>query len=277
VHVEFATRLQVISDLAASTVVRIGVTAVAIRRRGRDYLVTVREGDATRSITAKALVIATGRLWHFGLDHPFPTTYRRLEIGIRVEQAAQEFVFAEHSDLDPKWIYRFERPHREYRTFCCCRNGTIVRANTRAGTLLSGRADCSPTGRSNFGLMVRYLQPTLGVQMSGMQSFTCEAAALMQDTQLLAPSLGIRASCDLSAALRLVDRDAGEGQLAVATLHGPCLEGVGGYGTLTDGRLHLQGDERVWVVGDATGIFRGLVPSLVSGAYAGLAIASELQ
>lgn len=49
-------------------------------------------------------------------------------------------------------------------------------------------------------------------------------------------------------------------------LIGPVIEGVGFYPKL-DGDLKLASKRDCWVVGDATGIFRGIVASLLSGFY----------
>ncbi|NNC73015.1 MAG: hypothetical protein HKN78_09090 [Sphingomonadaceae bacterium] len=54
----------------------------------------------------------------------------------------------------------------------------------------------------------------------------------------------------------------------------PAIEGTGCYpGTDLDLRI---GDELIWCCGDVVGRFRGLVPALVSGHYAGLAVADHL-
>ena len=62
--------------------------------------------------------------------------------------------------------------------------------------------------------------------------------------------------------------------LSGATLHGPCLEGVGYYPAVDSG-LRLAGLP-IWVAGDTTGIFRGLTAALVSGYFVGLQVIQEL-
>lgn len=37
----------------------------------------------------------------------------------------------------------------------------------------------------------------------------------------------------------------------------------------------MEDDPDMWILGDATGLFRGLVPALVSGAFAGMSIARD--
>jgi hypothetical protein len=49
-----------------------------------------------------------------------------------------------------------------------------------------------------------------------------------------------------------------------ATIHAPCIEGVGDY-PVTDG--HLEAAPAVFVAGDACGRFRGIVASMISGRY----------
>lgn len=226
-HVDFLPRLETISGLAENLDIRVGVTVTGVER-GHGYVVAALHEGRQQVFTARSLVVATGRLWNHGLQYEIPTAFRRYEIGVRVEQPAEQFVFKDHPDLDPKWVYRLPSPSREYRTFCCCRNGTLVRASTRAGVLLSGQADGVPTSRSNFGLMVRYLEPTDEPWQAGLPAFAVEASELLTDADALAPYLGRAASLDLANALRLVNTDVGSG-LETATLHGPCLEGVGLY------------------------------------------------
>ena len=57
-------------------------------------------------------------------------------------------------------------------------------------------------------------------------------------------------------------------------LHGPTIEGVGDY-PATLPSLRVPGAP-VHVVGDASGKFRGIVAAMVSGYYAGNAVAAEL-
>ncbi|CAF5105641.1 unnamed protein product, partial [Rotaria sp. Silwood1] len=49
------------------------------------------------------------------------------------------------------------------------------------------------------------------------------------------------------------------------TLKGPIVEAVGGY-PLLDQHLKVPG-EKIWYAGDATGLFRGIIPSMLSGLF----------
>lgn len=58
-------------------------------------------------------------------------------------------------------------------------------------------------------------------------------------------------------------------------LIGPTLEGVGWYPKV-DGDLRLL-DAPAWVAGDACGLFRGIVASLISGHYAAAGAIQDLE
>ena len=53
-----------------------------------------------------------------------------------------------------------------------------------------------------------------------------------------------------------------------ARVKGPCIEGVAYYPKL-DENLRLTNKKPMWVSGDATGIFRGIVAAMISGFYVG--------
>ena len=60
----------------------------------------------------------------------------------------------------------------------------------------------------------------------------------------------------------------GASRFAGASLHGPTIEGTGEY---PDVDSHLKIPKvPIWVAGDASGLFRGIVAGLISGYYVGL-------
>ena len=64
-------------------------------------------------------------------------------------------------------------------------------------------------------------------------------------------------------------------EIGEINLIGPTIEGVGMYPQLKDD-LSLTGENRIFVAGDSTGIFRGIIPSMMSGIYVALSILKEL-
>jgi uncharacterized FAD-dependent dehydrogenase len=230
------------------------------------------EGGFVRASTA---VIASGR---FGplRDAVAPKTFRRVEVGMRVEQDAARFALdAERVAglLDPKWIRRSPDGRVEWRTFCCCRHGEVIETRFDGLSSVSGRADGPHTDRSNVGLNVRFLD--VGEASDALASVTraaekeplrIAASELLENPGSSAVSrrLGRMIAADLAAGLEAFAEDL-DADVSEATLHLPAIEGVGYYPAVD---TTLKVASGIWAAGDATGVFRGLVPALVSGRLA---------
>jgi uncharacterized protein len=160
-YVSFEDRHELISTLA-STVSRLttDIRVVNLSHTRGIWRLSFERGD---SIYAHSVILTTGR---YGpllmLDALPPATLRflRVEVGVRIEQNADEFFLAKHPQLDPKYVWRDASKAVEWKTFCCCRNGLVAWTAFQDIYSASGRADCPPTGRSNIGYNVRFLQPS---------------------------------------------------------------------------------------------------------------------
>jgi uncharacterized protein len=232
-----------------------------------------------RRIRASAAVVATGRFGPLDGVRGVDTRFRRVEVGMRVEQGADEFAMdlpPYSSLLDPKWIESSSDGRLEWRTFCCCRRGEVVDTLFGDLTTVSGRADGPETDRSNFGLNVRFLDEpeALDALRSILTAargapLRVEAAELLDERQdgRVAKAIGATVAGALAAGLEALGEATGR-SFRAARLHLPALEGVGYYPVVDD---TLRVAPAVWAAGDATGRFRGLVPALVSGRMAALA------
>lgn len=267
-YLDLQERKKIIDRLAAKVNILPDTNVTEITQNSAGYKLKCITADKTFIITTERLVIATGRLWESGISHPFPVSFRRVEIGVRLVQPSDDFIFQSESQLDPKYIYK-NSESTEYRTFCCCRNGRVIAAKTRGGVFLSGAADGPKTNQSNVGIMVRYKQP-LAYTPDFIDKFSISLDHVRMDNSLLERYYGPKITTDILKALKLLEDETGR-NLAGASIEGPCLEGVGNYPTVKEGSLKIIG-HNAWVIGDASGIFRGLVQALVSGAYVGLTI-----
>lgn len=159
---------------------------------------------------------------------------------------------------------------------------------------VSGRADVSPTQKSNIGLNVRLLRFDQRIAADLFEklqkckepfSISLSDALLHQNTHPTLISIyGEQLSGFLSFGLRKLSekfpsllRSAAEGKLI-----GPCIEGVGMYPDTDDDLRVIASDERssksrCFVAGDANGKFRGIVAALISGRYVASCIAQELR
>jgi uncharacterized protein len=235
-------------------------------------------------LSAGAGVIATGRFGPLDGLAAVPGRFRRVEVGMRVEQDADSFALDRGSFgdlLDPKWIRESPDGKFEWRTFCCCRGGEVVETCFDGLTTVSGRADGPPTGRSNFGLNVRFADAGEGLDAlefalreARQPALALEASELLDSprTGPVAERLGASASGALAAGLQALGAHLGQ-SFHGATLHVPALEGVGYYPPVDD---TLRVAASIWAAGDATGVFRGLVPALVSGRMAAVAACETL-
>lgn len=238
------------------------------------------------TVRGRTAVVATGRFGPLQAIPEVPTRFKRVELGMRIEQPASRFALDKaslRSLVDPKWTKVSRDGALEWRTFCCCREGEVV--TTAFGDLqtVSGRADGSRTQRSNFGLNVRFMDTEAAVaalaqsieMSSGRLPSRLSARELLSDPLRngLADRMGARTSAALAAGMDELASDL-EVDLEDALLHFPAIEGVGYYPAVDPS---LKAGERVWVAGDATGKFRGLVPAMVSGWMVGAqaAVASK--
>lgn len=242
----------------------------------------VRDG-ARHTLDATVIIGSGGRFFPLLAEHTpgVPMEFRRVELGVRIEGPSGHPFFGElveaGGSIDPKWIVPGP-DGLSWRTFCCCVEGEMIPVEIGGHVLWSGRTDVPPTGRSNIGFNARFgdadAAPSLDSLPAGVRCEALELARVLTDPGLLAPSLGQRGAEVVTEGLaRLADRF----PIALVTapepltLWGPTVEGVGRY-PRTDPHLQVA-DLPLFVAGDATGRFRGLVAAMVSGAYVGHRVA----
>lgn len=269
--------------LTGTKAFRVGVGSGGSMAVGlRPATATGADGDDT-TVHCKALVLAGGRFGPLSCDVRLKGVrhiFRRLEMGVRIEQPVGDFFLRDQRALDPKFLWEDESGRYSWRTFCCCRDGRVVATDFDGWVTLSGRADCPPTGRSNVGFNLR-------VSNEGDAALLWRGASLLSKEAQPAPwiplvdfltmrgpytsgtlrhRLGERGTALLAEGLgRLTDR-VGAGRLTDALVSGPTLEGVGHYPWT--GRELMADGHPVWAVGDTTGRFRGITAALVSGFFA---------
>lgn len=231
-----------------------------------------------RRFLGRTGIVASGRFGPLRAVEGLPSEFRRVEIGMRVEQRADRFVLNAESVaalLDPKWVRRSPDGRREWRTFCCCRRGEVVETCFDDITTVSGRADGPPTDRSNFGLNVRFLEVAEAedalarvMEAARRPALRVQAGDLLEGgtASRTVDAFGANVADALAEGLTALGDDLGV-DVWDATLHLPAIEGVGYYPPVS-GSLRVR--SAIWVAGDVTGVFRGLVPALVSGRLAAM-------
>lgn len=233
-----------------------------VEREGR-YEVTCEHNHTTIVIRTKYIIIAGGRFaTHLmnSKDLTLPMIYRRIEYGVRVRFLDD---LMNETLTDPKYIYQ-ENDFVQYRSFCYCKQGEVICTNVGGICTYSGRADCSPTTETNFGFNVRLHADTQENKSSinllkKIKSFTIDFSEYRNLREIYGDYLGNTLIVGLE---RLIEKFPQLNSPSVR-LSGPTIEGVGEYFKI-DSNLKIE-NHNIWCVGDASGIFRGIVPSAVSG------------
>lgn len=259
-----------------------------IEHKSGDYVV-IRGNDGIPLVEARHVVLALGRLGALTLQGSLTSgelLFRRVELGIRIEQPADQFMFAGEKCLDPKLLGDIA-DGCSWRTFCCCRNGQIVFSSSMGLSSVSGRADCPPTGRSNVGLLIRFVNACEGMaawrdvlRAQPMDEPVVEPvwrlidrSGRLRPDSLIVQTLGTSTARHLARGFDDLTHFTGR-PLAEASIYAPAIEGVGLYPCIGPD-LKVPG-RPIFVAGDVTGIFRGLTAALVSGFVAGSAAAEAV-
>jgi len=224
------------------------------------------------SYTCSQIVLAGGRFMP-SLYSEMEETWRRVEFGVRLETKDTNPYFQTSSLADPKYIYPF--PEGEWRTFCCCRQGQVVETKDCSSLLTwSGRSDVKATEKSNIGFNVRILDEKVGrvihtdlFQPHRNKSFTFPLAQVLADPSQLQPFYGKGTSYLIQGLQNLLSQFP---ELEEARVVGRTIEGVGTY-PLFDKSFQVA--PNMYVCGDATGVVRGLVASLLTGHIVGTTLA----
>ncbi|MFJ3660011.1 FAD-dependent oxidoreductase [Streptomyces sp. NPDC090119] len=293
-YLPLEARLRLTADMVAATDATVldefEVESVAYDRDADHFRLALRDSKGQESeLVARRLLLASGRFGPLGLrELTEERSFRRLEVGFRIEQPADRAFFRDMRQLDPKLRFREGDGSVEWRTFCACRDGEAALTETQGLWTVSGRSDCPSTGRSNVGFNTRILDetvarralaPALAAMGDEESYFVLSMDALVNDEpeQLAAfdrvygPELReimLRGLSRLAEAYPDLRNNGTQ-------LIGPTLEGVGWYPKV-DGDLRLL-DTPAWVAGDACGLFRGIVAAMISGHYAADSALRELE
>ncbi|MDI1449755.1 NAD(P)-binding protein [Polyangium sp. 6x1] len=278
-----------VSRVDASVLSEMEVAFTQYNPLADSFCLGLRDANGNEStLRTRRLLVASGRFGPLRLrELTRQRSFRRLEVGFRIEQPAQYAFFRDMKQLDPKLRFRAQDGGVEWRTFCACRNGEAVLTKTQGLWTVSGRSDCPPTGRSNVGFNTRILNESVAARamapalaaMTHEDSYFAvdmrdlidgEASALRTFDRVYGPELRqimVRGLSHLASAFPAVV-DGG------TRLIGPTLEGVGWYPRV-NGDLRLL-DAPAWVAGDACGLFRGIVAAMISGHYAAASAVRDL-
>lgn len=226
------------------------------------------------NITTKKLVFGGGRYMPLFMEKLkfIPMEFKRIELGCRIEGSSDNSLYNASTNIDPKFMKYDSEKKIEYRTFCWCRDGETVCTNFKDIKTWSGRSDCEPTKKSNFGFNLRFKDE--------------KYMHLLNRALITKPFVSDLDGTDVDDNYKEVYTYLMEGLesfLDFTHIHdkeslkilGPTIEGVGMY-PVTDKNLKVE-NENVWVSGDCTGKFRGIIASMLGGIFVAHQILDELN
>lgn len=231
------------------------------------YLVAVKDlkKDKILYVKTKTIIISGGRFCGLYLKN-LPTIFRRFEYGVRIVANANNAVMTHSNLIDPKYIITFNE--YQNRTFCWCQNGSVVLTDNMNGIkTYSGRSDCEPTGKSNFGLNVRIVDESEFDQKSMLNISKIKPFKYsfnnINKTEII-DNYGVKYGELLLKSINNLTELFGELPEDDVEIVGPTLEGIGYYPNIDEKTLKIK-DNDIYCIGDATGIFRGIIASMLSG------------
>ncbi|OFX89936.1 MAG: hypothetical protein A2W99_08770 [Bacteroidetes bacterium GWF2_33_16] len=237
------------------------------------------EGENRKVINTRSVIFCGGKFGSFN----FPSfvdenllVFKKFEFGIRIETEHENFDYKELKQTDLKLLMQSqENKGIEFRTFCFCRKGYIVHGKFEEINSFNGISNKSEHTKTNFGINLRIKDETTYNLLKE------ELTNLIQSHSII----------ELSVKEFLSKQNVGWNNEIYDLFHkcltthfpilsnsnakviGPSFEYFGYYPKLTN-ELKLF-DQNFWVCGDATGDFRGLMPSLASGFLAAISFVEK--
>lgn len=229
---------------------------------------------------ARRVLITAGKfgnnLLNVSGNNVLKNKFEKYEIGIRVEVPAKKFKPHHEKEMDYKIISSVE-DGVELRTFCSCKDGVVLQSKFNEYVTYNGSQMPFRTHRSNIGILVRttkngseYEKELKQWLKTGIEPFRYSLKEFMQKEQNL---YGKKVDQLLKSSIeKVVDFTK---TLDDCFVYGPEIEYAGKYMNLLPQRLELV--PNIWVAGDLTGCFRGLVAAMVSGIYCANCISSAIE
>lgn len=275
-YISLQDRKKLVEDIMkrVGSNIRLGWQVLDWESKEGKYYVRIQANETVKVIVCEYIILAGGR-FHPLLVKNVPKVFKRYEYGVRLVGENSEFeslIDPNKSLIDPKWIFK-PSSDIEFRTFCVCKDGEYTQSDFMGITSYSGRADIPPSGITNFGLTLRLKKKLEGFEkVLECKPFEMKLSDLFNDSKMLSEKFGTKLSemylQGMSEFLKDFKLDAEKLKII-----GPSIEGVGEYPAINE---NLQvSREKIFAIGDCSGIFRGIIPSMISGHFVGLYLTKE--
>ena len=248
----------------------VGSEITKIRKTDCRYEIVYIQNGQKNTFVTESLVLAGGKHSFQYLNNLMDNIvindmYDKTEVGLRIECDNRSFDYYSDEQKDIKLISRSDRG-REIRTFCCCRDGVVLQSDSYGYVGFNGSSgEEKSTGKTNIGILVQTegkdaIKLRNEIKKTGhLKGDSAQLADFMEGKHvLLCKTVDEDIRNFVKQALPMLSK--AEGQV-----YFPAIEKMGKYPLLNE-FLQLE-NENIWVAGDATGLFRGLLPAFVSGFF----------
>ena len=248
----------------------VGSEITKIRKTDCRYEIVYIQNGQKNTFVTESLVLAGGKHSFQYLNNLMDNIvindmYDKTEVGLRIECDNRSFDYYSDEQKDIKLISRSDRG-REMRTFCCCRDGVVLQSDSYGYVGFNGSSgEEKSTGKTNIGILVQTegkdaIKLRNEIKKTGhLKGDSAQLADFMEGKHvLLCKTVDEDIRNFVKQALPMLSK--AEGQV-----YFPAIEKMGKYPQLNES-LQLE-NENIWVAGDATGQFRGLLPAFVSGFF----------
>lgn len=231
-------------------------------------------------LTTKNVILATGKVGNYILnlfENVSFDTKTRFESGIRVETDCQNFRPYGLKQIDYKYIETIANGV-EFRTFCCCKDGQVLESNYLGNVSFNGSITPRSTGRSNIGLTVRTeneggaIAEEIKACLKRQEEFVFDYNERYDSRRdfFIGPILD---KIILERISLIVKSKTGKYKTKI---YGPEIEYFGKYPEFEWNSLRIN-NENIWVVGDLSAKYRGLIAAMISGIYAANNIVQKIE
>ncbi|KAJ3451838.1 dehydrogenase-related [Anaeramoeba flamelloides] len=225
--------------------------------------------EQTFNLYTENIVCAGGRFHPLDINKNLnkqSQIFKRFEFGVRIHFPNDHPINNHSKIMDPK--YMFLKKDIEYRTFCWCKKGEIILTDHNGIKTYSGRSDCIETNFCNFGYNIRIKNENLLSKNSfqkikNIKPFKLQLIKVLQNNDLLINKYGKKFGHLLIECLNKITQKFESLTDENVYLIGPTIEGVGRYPNI-DRNLKIK-NQNIYCIGDCSGIFRGIIPSMLSG------------
>lgn len=282
IHVKFSVRKQIIISISEllSEYLYYSSTVFEIKEdRNGEFDIYIERYNEIEKYHTKFIIFAGGRFGPLSLRKlliDMPITFRRYEIGIKLEQKNSDWVYAKYPQEDIKIISKYDNIS-EWRTFCTCRNGKVIKTRWNDILSYSGTGDIRKNGYSNIGINLRYNEipknKNIIDEINYIFSGETDCNVISLNKFMNTDKVILGANLD-NIFKKKIDSFKINDDINTK-IYFPCIEGVGFYPDVNN--ILKVNSKNIFIAGDSSGIFRGITSAMISGYYCGLQISKLIK